>query len=152
MSGRLFIPPPGPALRVADLQGTGICRGNVRQPSALRDELRRRSPQVAIRPPRATAESDAHSAIVGEMPRVESVFSRNRGQQPMIFVRAMRAIASKWHSTEGFSTAPLRLVDFTRTPGARQGSAPGAAELAYLPLASLGHSLWRRPLHRPALR
>src|SRR5260370_15131888 len=70
----------------------------------------------------------------------------------MTFVRAMRAIASKWHSTEGFSTAPLRLVDLTRTPNTGQGSAPGAAEFPDRPLAFLWHYIRRRPLlHAAAL-
>src|SRR5260370_516929 len=70
----------------------------------------------------------------------------------MTFVRAMRAIASKWHSTEGFSTAPLRLVDLTRTPNTGQGSAPGDAEFPDRPLAFLWHYMRRRPLlHAAAL-
>jgi ATP-binding cassette subfamily B protein len=70
----------------------------------------------------------------------------------MMFVRAMRAIASRWHRVEGFPTAPLRLVDLTRTPNAGQGNAPGAAEFPDRPLAFLWHYIRRRPLlHAAAL-
>jgi ATP-binding cassette, subfamily B, bacterial len=70
----------------------------------------------------------------------------------MIFVRAMRVIASTWHGAERFSTAPLRLVDLTKTPNAGRGSAPGAAEFPDRPLAFLWHYIRRRPwLHAAAL-
>jgi ATP-binding cassette, subfamily B, bacterial len=70
----------------------------------------------------------------------------------MIFVRAMRSIASRWHRTDGFSTAPLRLVDCTWTPNAGEGGAPGAAEFPRRPLAFLWHYVRRRPvLHAAAL-
>jgi ATP-binding cassette subfamily B protein len=70
----------------------------------------------------------------------------------MMFVRAMRAIALRWHRMEGFSTAPLRLVDLAGTPNAGHGSAPGAAEFPDRPLAFLWHYIRRRPLlHAAAL-
>src|ERR1700756_1097305 len=70
----------------------------------------------------------------------------------MIFVRAMRSIASRRRSTDGFSTAPLRLVDCTWTPNAGEGGAPGAAEFPRRSLAFLWHYVRRRPLlHAAAL-
>ena len=53
---------------------------------------------------------------------------------------------------EGFSTAPLRLVDLAGTPNAGHGSAPGTAEFPDRPLAFLWHYIRRRPLlHAAAL-
>jgi ATP-binding cassette, subfamily B, bacterial len=70
----------------------------------------------------------------------------------MVFVRAMQAIASRWHSTDGFSTAPLRLVDFKLTANPGRGETPGAAEFPHKPLAFLWHYIKRRPLlHAAAL-
>jgi ATP-binding cassette subfamily B protein len=70
----------------------------------------------------------------------------------MIFVRAMRSIASKWHGTEGFSAAPLRLVEFKWTPNSGPGDALGAAEFPRRPVAFLWHYVRRRPwLHAAAL-
>ena len=70
----------------------------------------------------------------------------------MIFVRAMRAIASKSNSTAGFSTAPLGLVNLTTAANAGQRSAPGAAEFPDRPVAFLWHYVTRRPLlHAAAL-
>ena len=70
----------------------------------------------------------------------------------MIFVRAMRSIASKWHGTEGFSAAPLRLVEFKWTPDSSPGDALGAAEFPHRPVAFLWHYVRRRPwLHAAAL-
>src|SRR5580700_3626479 len=69
----------------------------------------------------------------------------------MMFVRAMRAIASRWHRMEGFSTAPLRLVDLAGTPNVGHGSARAAA-FPDRPLAFLWHYIRRRPsLHAAAL-
>jgi ATP-binding cassette, subfamily B, bacterial len=70
----------------------------------------------------------------------------------MIFVRAMQAIASRWHRKGSFSAAPLRLVDLAVTPNAGRASAPGAAEFPDQPLAFLWHYIRRRPLlHAAAL-
>jgi ATP-binding cassette, subfamily B, bacterial len=70
----------------------------------------------------------------------------------MIFVRAMQAIASRWHRKGSFSAAPLRLVDLAVTPNAGRPSAPGAAEFPDQPLAFLWHYIRRRPLlHAAAL-
>ena len=70
----------------------------------------------------------------------------------MIFVRAMQAIASRWHRKGSFSAAPLRLVDLAGTPNAGRASAPGAAEFPDQPLAFLWHYIRRRPLlHAAAL-
>ena len=70
----------------------------------------------------------------------------------MIFVRAMQAIASRWHRKGSFSAAPLRLVDLAGTPNVGQASAPGAAEFPDQPLAFLWHYIRRRPLlHAAAL-
>jgi ATP-binding cassette, subfamily B, bacterial len=70
----------------------------------------------------------------------------------MMFVRAMRSIASRWHATDGFPTAPLRLVDPTWAPDAGEGGAAGAAEFPRRPVAFLWHYVKRRPLlHAAAL-
>src|SRR5215469_7160280 len=70
----------------------------------------------------------------------------------MIFVRAMRAIAAKWHAVESPSTAPLRLVDFRNRANASHEGAPGAAEFPHRPMAFLFHYIKRRPwLHAVAL-
>ena len=70
----------------------------------------------------------------------------------MIFVRAMQAIASRWHRKGSFSAAPLRLVDLAGTPNVGRASAPGAAEFPDQPLAFLWHYIRRRPLlHAAAL-
>ena len=70
----------------------------------------------------------------------------------MIFIRAMQAIASRWHRKGSFSAAPLRLVDLAGTPNAGRASAPGAAEFPDQPLAFLWHYIRRRPLlHAAAL-
>jgi ATP-binding cassette, subfamily B, bacterial len=70
----------------------------------------------------------------------------------MMFVRAMRSIASRWQATDGFPTAPLRLVDLTWPPDAGEGGAAGAAEFPRRPVAFLWHYIKRRPLlHAAAL-
>ncbi|MBV9202223.1 MAG: ABC transporter ATP-binding protein, partial [Alphaproteobacteria bacterium] len=70
----------------------------------------------------------------------------------MMFVRAMRAIAARWHGVESFSTAPLRLVDFTSSANADREGTPGAAEFPHRPMAFLFHYIKRRPwLHIAAL-
>src|SRR5215468_4855713 len=70
----------------------------------------------------------------------------------MIFVRAMRTIASRWHSTGGVSNAPLRLVDLSGNANTGQPNTPGAAEFPDRPLAFLWHYIKRRPLlHAAAL-
>ena len=70
----------------------------------------------------------------------------------MILVRAMRSIASRWHRTDGLSTAPLRLVDLTWSPDGGEAGAPGAAEFPRRPVAFLWHYVRRRPLlHAAAL-
>ncbi|MBV8935409.1 MAG: ABC transporter ATP-binding protein, partial [Alphaproteobacteria bacterium] len=70
----------------------------------------------------------------------------------MIFVRAMRAIAARWHAVESFSTAPLKLVDFTSSANADREDTPGEAEFPHRPMAFLFHYIKRRPwLHVAAL-
>jgi ATP-binding cassette subfamily B protein len=64
----------------------------------------------------------------------------------MMFVRAMRSIASRWHASERLSTAPLRLADLTWPPNPGRGAIPGAADFPPRPLAFLWHYIRRRPL------
>src|SRR5882724_1939139 len=70
----------------------------------------------------------------------------------MIFVRAMRSIASSWNKPDRFFTAPLRLVDPPLPASAGEGATPGAAEFPCRPAAFLWHYIKRRPiLHAAAV-
>jgi ATP-binding cassette subfamily B protein len=70
----------------------------------------------------------------------------------MIFVRAMRSIASSWNDADRSSVAPLRLVSPQPRNGARGGSPAGSAEFPRRPIAFLWHYIRRRPiLHALAL-
>jgi len=64
----------------------------------------------------------------------------------MIFVRAMRSIASNWTSADRSSVAPLRLVSPPPQEGARGGRPAGFAEFPRRPIAFLWHYIRRRPM------
>src|SRR6266700_2275875 len=70
----------------------------------------------------------------------------------MIFERAIQSIALRRNSTDGFSTAPLKLVDPQRTASIGESGTPGAAEFPRRPVAFLWHYVKRRPiLHAAAI-
>jgi ATP-binding cassette, subfamily B, bacterial len=70
----------------------------------------------------------------------------------MVFVRAMRSIASRWNNPDRFLAAPLRLVDPPLSASVSNGDSLGAAEFPRRPVAFLWHYIRRRPsLHAAAL-
>ena len=70
----------------------------------------------------------------------------------MSFVRAIQTIATKWNSTESFSTAPLRLIDPQRSASLDKEGTPGTASFPRRPVAFLWYYVKRRPiLHATAV-
>src|SRR5215831_16928115 len=70
----------------------------------------------------------------------------------MIFERTIRSMVSKRNRLDGFSSAPLKLVDPRPTPGIGESLTPGVAEFPRQPVAFLWHYARRRPiLHATAV-
>src|ERR1700757_1720461 len=78
---------------------------------------------------------------------------RRLGWRPMSFVRAIQSIASRRSIiVDGFSTAPLRLIDPQRSTSLDKRGTPGTASFPRRPVAFLWHYVKRRPaLHASAV-